>query len=85
MTSSRMTEYPAEAQARAIAASKVPLAVAISCNVETFARDARILVEGGFRMGPVTPLDQFRFSSHLEIVAAFERPRAKAARRGVLG
>ena len=75
----------AEAQAKAIAASKVPLAVAISCNVETFARDARILIEGGFRMGPVTPLDQFRFSSHLEIVATFQRPRAKAVRRGVLG
>jgi 23S rRNA (uracil1939-C5)-methyltransferase len=63
----------AEAQARELAASKLPLVVAVSCNPATFARDARILIDGGFRLGTVTPVDQFRYSFHVEIVAAFER------------
>jgi 23S rRNA (uracil1939-C5)-methyltransferase len=63
----------AEAQARAVAASKVPLAVAVSCNVATFARDARILVDGGYRLTAVTPVDQFRHTAHVEIVGRFER------------
>ena len=41
----------AEAQARQLAASAVPLVVAVSCNATTFARDARILIDGGFRFG----------------------------------
>ena len=75
----------AEAQARALAASKVPLVVAISCNTESFARDARILVEGGYAIGAVTPLDQFRFSPHVEILATFRRPPAKRRQKGWLG
>lgn len=69
-------------QARALAASTLPLVVSISCNAETFARDARILVDGGFRVESVTPLDQFRFSAHVEIAAVFRRvkPRARARR-----
>jgi 23S rRNA (uracil1939-C5)-methyltransferase len=63
----------AEAQAREIAASTVPTAVAVSCNWSTFARDAKILVDGGFRLGAVTPVDQFRYSQHVEIVAQFTR------------
>ena len=63
----------AEAQARQLAASKVPLVVAVSCNAATFARDARILVDGGYRLTHVTPVDQFRHSSHVEIVARFTR------------
>jgi 23S rRNA (uracil1939-C5)-methyltransferase len=63
----------AEAQARQLAASKVPLVVAVSCNVATFARDARILVEGDYRLTGVTPLDQFRHSAHVELVAKFVR------------
>jgi 23S rRNA (uracil1939-C5)-methyltransferase len=63
----------AEAQARQLAASKVPLVVAVSCNVATFARDSRILADGGYRLTSVTPVDQFRYSAHVEIVGRFER------------
>jgi 23S rRNA (uracil1939-C5)-methyltransferase len=65
----------AEAQARQLAASKVPLVVAVSCNAATFSRDARILVDGGYRLTSVTPVDQFRYSAHVEIVARFELVR----------
>jgi 23S rRNA (uracil1939-C5)-methyltransferase len=71
-------------QARALAASTLPLVVSISCNAETFARDARILVEGGFQVESVTPLDQFRFSAHVEIAAVFRRPKPKARARRLL-
>ena len=63
----------AEPQARALAGSKVPLVVAVSCNVATFVRDARLLVDAGYRLTSVTPVDQFRYSAHVEIVARFER------------
>jgi 23S rRNA (uracil1939-C5)-methyltransferase len=63
----------AEAQARQLAAAKVPLVVAVSCNAATFARDARILCDGGYRLSAVTPVDQFRHSAHVEIVGRFER------------
>jgi 23S rRNA (uracil1939-C5)-methyltransferase len=63
----------AQAQARALAESKVPLVVAVSCNPATFARDARLLVDGGYRLVAVTPVDQFRYSAHVEIVARFVR------------
>jgi 23S rRNA (uracil1939-C5)-methyltransferase len=63
----------AEAQARQLAASKVPLIVAVSCNAATFARDARLLVDGGYRLTAVTPIDQFRYSAHVEIVGKFIR------------
>jgi 23S rRNA (uracil1939-C5)-methyltransferase len=63
----------AEAQARQLAASNVPLVIAVSCNAATFARDARILADGGYRPTGVTPVDQFRHSAHVEIVAKLER------------
>ena len=63
----------AEAQARELAKSAVPVVVAVSCNAATFARDARMLVDGGYRLTSVTPVDQFRHSAHVEIVARFER------------
>ncbi len=73
------------AQARALAESTVPVVVAISCSVESFSRDARLLVDGGYALESVTPLDQFRYSPHVEIAAVFGRPRARKGRRGVLG
>ena len=63
----------AEAQARMIARSKVKTVVAISCNPATLARDARILVDGGYAIESVTPIDQFRYSAHVEAVAVFRR------------
>jgi 23S rRNA (uracil1939-C5)-methyltransferase len=63
----------AEAQARVLAASKVPAIVAVSCNPATFARDAKILLDGGYRLTAVTPVDQFRYSAHVEIVAQLAR------------
>jgi 23S rRNA (uracil1939-C5)-methyltransferase len=63
----------AEAQAKQLAASKIPVVVAVSCNVATFARDARILIDGGYRIEGVTPVDQFRHTPHVELVARFKR------------
>lgn len=63
----------AMAQVVQIAASKVPLVISVSCNVQTFARDARILIDAGYRIGEVTPVDQFRHTPHVELVARFER------------
>ncbi|MGB3271279.1 MAG: class I SAM-dependent RNA methyltransferase [Xanthobacteraceae bacterium] len=63
----------AEAQARQLAASRVPRIVAVSCNAATFARDARLLIDGGYRLSRVTPVDQFRHTPHVELVACFER------------
>jgi 23S rRNA (uracil1939-C5)-methyltransferase len=60
-------------QAQRLAASKIPTIAYVSCNPVTFARDAAILVSGGYRLGPVTPLDQFLWSSHVELVATFRR------------
>jgi 23S rRNA (uracil1939-C5)-methyltransferase len=61
----------AQAQVLQLAASKVPVVVAVSCNVATFARDARILIDGGYRIEGVTPVDQFRHTQHVELVARF--------------
>ncbi|EJW10243.1 23S rRNA (Uracil-5-) -methyltransferase RumA [Rhodovulum sp. PH10] len=63
----------AEAQAREIAASGVKTVVAVSCNPATFSRDAKILVAGGYRLEAVTPVDQFRWSAHVELVARLVR------------
>lgn len=63
----------AEAQAKHLAASKIPVVIAVSCNVATFARDARILIDGGYKIESVTPVDQFRHTPHVELVARFRR------------
>jgi 23S rRNA (uracil1939-C5)-methyltransferase len=63
----------AQAVATQLAASKVPTVIAVSCNAATFARDARILVDGGYRLERVTPVDQFKHTPHVELVARFSR------------
>ena len=63
----------AEAQARELAKSTVPTVLSVSCDATTFARDAGILVSGGYKLASVIPVDQFRYSFHVEIVAKFER------------
>ncbi len=65
--------HGAEVQARELVKSQVPVVVAVSCNPATFARDARLLVDGGYRLTAVTPVDQFRHSAPVENVARFER------------
>lgn len=60
-------------QTREIAASTAPLAVGVSCNPQTFARDAAVLVQGGFRLEQVLPVDQFLWSAHVELVGVFRR------------
>ncbi|MFM2388890.1 MAG: hypothetical protein RLZZ437_445 [Pseudomonadota bacterium] len=64
----------AEAQTAVLADSRVPVIAAVSCNPVTFARDARVLVAGGYRLDWVQVVDQFRWSSHVELVARFSRP-----------
>src|ERR1700730_10968918 len=63
----------AEKQALFLSASSVPLVVAVSCNAQTFARDAAILCAGGYEIARVEPVDQFRHTPHVEIVAGFRR------------
>ncbi len=63
----------AAAQAAALGASRVGIVVAVSCNPATLARDARILIDGGYALERVTPIDQFLYSPHVEAVAVFRR------------
>jgi 23S rRNA (uracil1939-C5)-methyltransferase len=63
----------ARAQAALIASDGPDDVVAVSCNPATFARDARLLVDGGYRLESVTPIDQFPWSAHVELVAGFRR------------
>lgn len=63
----------AEAQAARLAASAVPVIAMVSCNPATFARDARVLVNGGYRLDWVQVVDQFRWSVHVELAARFLR------------
>ena len=63
----------ATAVARQLADSKVPVIVAVSCNPATFSRDAATLIEGGYRLTRITPVDQFVFTGHVELVAGFVR------------
>ena len=63
----------AAAQAEKLATSKVPLLISISCNPATFARDAKTLCDGGYVLQSVQVIDQFTWSAHVELVAAFRR------------
>jgi len=63
----------AEEQVRALASSDVPRIAYVSCNPATFARDARLLADGGYKLEWVRPVGQFRWSTHIELAAAFSR------------
>jgi 23S rRNA (uracil1939-C5)-methyltransferase len=63
----------AEFQAQQLAASRVPRIAYVSCNPASFARDARLLLAGGYRLERVTPVGQFRWSTHVELAASFFR------------
>lgn len=63
----------AEEQVRSLAASSVARIAYVSCNPATFARDARILADGGYRLPWVQPVGQFLWSTHVELAAAFTR------------
>jgi 23S rRNA (uracil1939-C5)-methyltransferase len=63
----------AEEQVKALAASSVPRIAYVSCNPATFARDAKTLVDGGYRLEWVRPVGQFRWSTHVELAACFSR------------
>jgi 23S rRNA (uracil1939-C5)-methyltransferase len=67
----------AEDQSKQIARSDVPLVAAVSCNPVTLARDLRILIDGGYQLKSVTPIDQFLWSSHVEAVALLEKPKRR--------
>ena len=66
----------AEAQARALAAAKVPVIAMVSCNPATFARDARILTAAGYHLDWVQVVDQFRWSAHVELAARLSLTKA---------
>jgi 23S rRNA (uracil1939-C5)-methyltransferase len=63
----------AEVQAQQLAASRVPRIAYVSCNPASFARDARLLVAGGYRLERVTPVGQFHWSTHVELAASLRR------------
>jgi 23S rRNA (uracil1939-C5)-methyltransferase len=60
-------------QVRELARSAVPRIAYVSCNPATFARDAKILADGGYSLGWVQPVGQFRWSTHVELAACFSR------------
>jgi len=60
-------------QASEIARSKVSRVIGVSCNPATFARDARVLIDAGFKLDRVLPVDQFLWSPHVELVGVFSR------------
>ena len=63
----------AEEQVKVLALSPVPRIAYVSCNPATFARDARILADGGYRLAWVQPVGQFLWSTHVELAASFTR------------
>ncbi len=61
----------AEAQVRELAQARLPVVAYVSCNPASFARDARVLLAAGYRMDPITVVDQFRWSPHVELATRF--------------
>ena len=56
-----------------LAAAATPVIAYVSCNPASFARDAKLLVVGGYRLDWVQPVGQFRWSTHVELAARFSR------------
>ncbi|MEL7230248.1 MAG: class I SAM-dependent RNA methyltransferase [Pseudomonadota bacterium] len=67
-------------QVQEIAKASIPRLAYVSCNPQTFARDAAVLVKGGYRLEKVVPLDQFVFSTHVEVVGLFTKARERKKR-----
>ncbi|MBP7190040.1 MAG: class I SAM-dependent RNA methyltransferase [Rickettsiaceae bacterium] len=63
----------AKKQISELAKSNISRIIYVSCNPSTFARDASILISGGYSLLEVTPLDQFLYTNHLEVIGVFER------------
>ena len=63
----------AEEQVKQLAASAVPAIAYVSCNPASFARDAKLLLAGGYRLDWVQPVGQFRWSTHVELAGRFSR------------
>lgn len=63
----------AKEQAAALALSRVPRIAYVSCNPQTFARDAKALIDGGYRLTRIAPVGQFRWATHVELMGVFER------------
>jgi 23S rRNA (uracil1939-C5)-methyltransferase len=60
-------------QTAELARSKLARVIGVSCNPATFARDAAVLIDAGFRLERVLPVDQFLWSPHIELVGVFAR------------
>jgi len=63
----------AKAQVQEIGLSNIKTVIFISCSPKSFARDAEVLLDYGFKMSPITPVDQFRWSTHIELFTTFTR------------
>jgi 23S rRNA (uracil1939-C5)-methyltransferase len=63
----------AEEQAKMLAQSKVKRIAYVSCDAATFARDARLLIDGGYALARLKPVDQFLWSTHIELAGSFAR------------
>jgi len=70
----------AEAQARQMAHASVGRIISVSCDAGTFARDAEILIQGGYQIEKVVPVDQFVYSTHVETVALFTKAKTRKRR-----
>jgi 23S rRNA (uracil1939-C5)-methyltransferase len=75
--------FGAAAQMERLARSQVATVAMVSCQPTSFARDARTLIDGGYVMKTVTPIDQFLYTEHLEVVGIFQRSRTSRKRRSI--